>query len=79
MGYIYRIKNKIDNKIYIGQTIQDLEDRWRGHLKKHSNCRYLKSAFKKYGMQYIDLPNTLQKKIRKQYPMRVSEANLNEN
>jgi len=54
MGYIYRIKNKIDNKIYIGQTIQELEDRWRGHLKKHSNCRYLKSAFKKYGVDNFE-------------------------
>lgn len=38
-----------------------------------------KASFKQHGMQYVDLPNTLQKKIRKQYPMRVSEANLNEN
>ena len=54
MGYIYRIKNKIDNKTYIGQTIQDLEDRWRDHLNKHSNCRYLKSAFKKYGVDNFE-------------------------
>ena len=54
MGYIYRIKNKIDNKTYIGQTIQDLDDRWRDHLKKHSNCRYLKSAFKKYGVDNFE-------------------------
>lgn len=54
MGYIYKIKNKIDNKIYIGQTIQDLEDRWRDHLNKHSNCRYLKSAFKKYGVDNFE-------------------------
>ena len=54
MGYIYKIKNKIDNKIYIGQTIQDLEDRWKGHLKKNSNCRYLKSAFKKYGVDNFE-------------------------
>jgi group I intron endonuclease len=54
MGYIYKIKNKFDNKIYIGQTIQDLEDRWKGHLKKNSNCRYLKSAFKKYGVDNFE-------------------------
>ncbi len=50
MGYIYKITNKIDNKIYIGQTTQDLEVRWKGHLKKNSNCRYLKSAFNKHGL-----------------------------
>lgn len=54
MGYIYKIKNKIDNKIYIGQTIQDLDDRWKDHLNKHSNCRYLKSAFKKYGVDNFE-------------------------
>lgn len=54
MGYIYKIKNKIDNKIYIGQTTQDLEDRWKQHLKNGSNCRYLKSAFKKYGVDNFE-------------------------
>lgn len=54
MGYIYKIKNKIDNKIYIGQTTQDLETRWKGHRKNSSNCRYLKSAFKKYGVENFD-------------------------
>jgi 23S rRNA pseudoU1915 N3-methylase RlmH len=54
MGYIYKIKNKIDNKIYIGQTTQDLERRWKGHRKNSSNCRYLKSALKKYGVENFD-------------------------
>jgi len=54
MGYIYKIKNKIDNKIYIGQTTQDLETRWKGHRKNSSNCRYLKSALKKYGVENFD-------------------------
>mgnify|MGYP005638710063 FL=1 len=50
MGYIYTITNKTDNKTYVGQTIGDLERRWKGHLKKGSNCRYLKSAINKYGV-----------------------------
>ena len=50
MGYIYTITNKTDNKIYVGQTIQDVELRWKDHLKRGSNCRYLKSAFNKYGV-----------------------------
>jgi group I intron endonuclease len=54
MGYIYKIKNKIDNKTYIGQTTQDLESRWRNHRKNTSNCRYLKSAFKKYGVENFE-------------------------
>ena len=50
MGYIYTITNKIDNKTYVGQTVRDLEARWKDHLKKRSNCRYLHSALKKYGI-----------------------------
>jgi group I intron endonuclease len=50
MGYIYTITNKTDNKTYVGQTTGDLERRWKGHLKKGSNCRYLKYAINKYGV-----------------------------
>ena len=50
MGYIYLITNKIDGKKYVGQTIgKDIYERWKGHLKKSSNCRYLKHALEKYG------------------------------
>jgi group I intron endonuclease len=54
MGYIYRIINKITNQNYIGQTTQDLYKRWRQHKQKKSNCRYLKSAFNKYGIENFD-------------------------
>jgi len=54
MGYIYKITNKIDNKIYIGQTIRDVFLRWREHKKQNSNCRYLKAAFEKYGLKNFE-------------------------
>ena len=54
MGYIYRILNKITNQNYIGQTIQDLEERWRQHKLEKSNCRYLKASFNKYGVENFD-------------------------
>ena len=54
MGYIYTIKNKTDKKIYVGQTIHDVEARWKDHLKKGSNCRYLKSAINKYGVDNFE-------------------------
>ena len=54
MGYIYKIINKIDKKIYIGQTIQDCEIRWKQHLNKSSNCRYLSAAIKKYGVDNFE-------------------------
>lgn len=50
MGYIYKIINKVNNKIYIGQTINSIEERWRSHKKNNSNCTYLKRAFSKYGI-----------------------------
>ena len=50
MGYIYKIQNLIDNKIYIGQTIQDIDIRWKQHKNQNSNCRYLKNAFNKYSI-----------------------------
>jgi len=54
MGYIYKITNKIDNKLYIGQTINDCEARWRHHISKGSNCRYLSAAIKKYGVDSFE-------------------------
>ena len=54
MGYIYKITHKESKKSYIGQTIKDLEERWREHLKKTSNCRYLSYALKKYGKDAFD-------------------------
>lgn len=54
MGYIYKIINKINNQCYIGQTTMNLEERWRHHKSRRSNCRYLKNAFQKYGIENFD-------------------------
>ena len=51
MGFIYKIVNKINGKMYIGQTTKTLlEDRFKEHRKIKGNCRYLLNAFKKYGV-----------------------------
>ena len=52
-GIIYKITNKINNKIYIGLTHRQLIDRWRQHIKA---SRY------KY---YSDYNNKLHRAIRK--------------
>jgi len=54
MGFIYKIVNKINGMIYIGQTIKSVEERWRNHKQSASNCHYLKNAFKKYGIDHFD-------------------------
>ena len=51
MGFIYKITNKVNNKVYIGQTNRSLEIRWREH-KSRAGCHYtshLYSAMDKYG------------------------------
>lgn len=54
MGYIYKITNIKNNKCYIGETIQDIKKRWRGHLsaiKRDGGCKALKLAITKYGLE----------------------------
>lgn len=53
IGYIYKITNLANNKIYIGQTIQDYEVRWNTHKSelrgnKHNN-KHLQGAWNIYG------------------------------
>lgn len=63
-GYIYKITNLVNKKIYIGQAI-DIQQRWWGHLncaKKQVNT-VLYKAIRKYGaanfiIEQIDTANT---------------------
>lgn len=45
---IYKITNKINGKVYIGQTIRSLEKRWECH-QHQDNCTHIHRAIKKYG------------------------------
>ena len=47
-GIIYKITNKVNNKVYIGQTVTSLEERWKGHCYK-KGCVYMHNAIIKYG------------------------------
>ena len=50
LGQIYIIKNNINNKVYIGQTIQDYKRRWHGHKHESKSIdRPLYRAMRKYG------------------------------
>ena len=65
MAYIYKIVNKINNKVYIGQTTDTLENRFQSHvaesLRERSKNRPLYKAFSKYGVEnfYIEVLETL--------------------
>lgn len=51
MGSIYKITNKINGKVYIGQTSRPLKDRWNQHkndIYKFDSAIYL--AIRKYGI-----------------------------
>lgn len=47
---IYKITNKINGKIYIGQTRQSLAQRWSKHCKQ-KKTNYMYSAIHKYGRE----------------------------
>ena len=52
-GKIYKITNKVNDKVYIGQTIQTLKKRFNGHCcyskSDRSTNMYIKRAIHKYG------------------------------
>ena len=53
MAYIYKITNKINNKIYVGKTLSSISKRWQEHCKDSKKIlkekRPLYSAMRKYG------------------------------
>lgn len=58
MGYIYKITNKINGKIYIGKTTKTIEERFKGHVyesKRNKNNNYFHNAIIKYGAENFSL------------------------
>lgn len=56
IGYIYKVTNIINDKIYIGQTIQSVKDRWYRHcgksgLSDNEMNTHFKRAILKYGKE----------------------------
>lgn len=60
--YIYKITCKVNNKVYIGQTTETLEKRFRRHMgyQKDSHDTKFYRAIRKYGVDnfYIELVAT---------------------
>lgn len=59
LGTIYKIVNKINNKVYVGQTILNVKDRWDRHRSlgiknKAEQNMPIKRAFKKYGIENFE-------------------------
>ena len=55
---IYKIQNKINGKIYIGQTINSIEKRFGSHIKAANNKKnnsIIYKAIRKYGVQSFEV------------------------
>lgn len=59
MGYIYKISNDINNKLYIGKTLSSVEQRFKEHLrdarKRTNEHRPLYVAIRKYGEKHFSI------------------------
>ena len=68
-GYIYKITNSINGKVYIGQTTIGFDKRYKGSIKNTHN-EHLKRAIEKYGEENFI--------IEKEYDFANSQEELNE-
>ena len=59
MGYIYKITNDINDKIYVGKTEFTLEERFAEHCRDSLKSRYEKrplyDAMQKYGIEHFKI------------------------
>lgn len=55
LGLIYLVHNRTTGKRYVGQTISSLKERWRRHCHPSSNCKVLKRAILKYGVEAFEV------------------------
>ena len=59
VGYIYKIYNDVNEKVYIGQTSCTVEKRWIEHLKtakKTEKYHYsIHKAINKYGVEHFNI------------------------
>lgn len=55
MGVIYLVKNKVNNKIYFGQTIKTFEERYRKDFPKNTHNEHIRNSIKKYGWENFEV------------------------
>ena len=63
---VYLVTNKINGKLYVGQTSKPVEARWKGHVNPHKGAvSALHRAIQKYGVdnftiELIETTDTLE-------------------
>lgn len=56
MGFIYKITNTINDKVYIGKTTRTIEERWKEHLNSIKDKDFkIYRAFRKYGVKNFSI------------------------
>ena len=54
MGYIYQIKNDLNEKVYVGKTTRQIIDRYKEHLSRiYERNNHLYLAMRKYGKEHF--------------------------
>ena len=54
-GLIYKFTNRVNNKVYIGQTTQSLQQRVNRHLQQLNDETYFHRALKKYSINNFNI------------------------
>ena len=56
MGYIYKITNQVNSKIYVGKTVTTIANRWLHHLDDYKKFDWhLYRAMRKYGVDKFSI------------------------
>ena len=53
-GTIYMVRNKVNNKIYFGQTTRSFKERYGGSIRNTKN-KHLRNAIEKYGLDNFEV------------------------
>jgi group I intron endonuclease len=64
MAYLYQIKNRLNNKVYIGYTTKTVEERFIEHCKLSESGKgyYLHKAMRKYGTENFEIKVLIESK-----------------
>lgn len=56
-GIVYKVRNKINNKLYFGVTTQKggFDRRYKNNIEEYTNNQHLKSSIKKYGIENFEI------------------------
>lgn len=54
-GYIYIIRNMVNNKLYIGQTTLTFERRYGYNINKNTHNKHLQNSIEKYGIENFSI------------------------